>query len=76
MTPSEQHAFAQGVVVGAALAYAQAQQELAAFEQRLRHVEQTFRPLVHRLRLLSRIVGGLVPIGWRDGERIFAARSR
>jgi hypothetical protein len=75
MTP-EQHAFAQGVMLGAMLACAQAQQELAAFEQRLRHVEHTFRPLARRCQLLQRIVGGLVAVGFRDGERIYAARLR
>jgi hypothetical protein len=76
MTPREQHAFAQGAMVGAMLAYAQAQQELVELDQRLRRVEHTFQPLARRYRVLQRLVGGLVPVGFRDGERVFAARPR
>jgi hypothetical protein len=76
MTPREQHAFAQGIVLGAALACAHARGELGEFDRRLKRVEHTFRPMARRYWLLERIVGSLVFVGWRDGERVFAARLR
>jgi hypothetical protein len=60
---AEQQAFTAGLMLGAALAAAETQQDLKAMDARL-------QPLEAKLRLFARIVGSLRPIIHR-GRRIY-----
>jgi hypothetical protein len=64
MTPREEQAFMQGMLVGTAMMAHCQQYELAALDKRLQHVE---RWLPRALRVLRR----LVPVGQRNGQRIY-----
>lgn len=64
MSPREQQAFMQGVLLGAAMIAHQQRQEIAALDQRMRRVE---RWLWSALRIMRR----LVLVGRRNGQRIY-----
>ena len=69
MTRDEQ-LFAQGMVVGAALAHYQLDGELAELTQRIRKLERS-RQRQPQPQPQPRI--RLLPAGWRDGRRTFFA---
>lgn len=67
MTPRDELLFAQGMLFGAALAYAEVRPALDELTERLGHVEHNLRP-PPRVRLQ--------PAGWRDGQRLYRIAGR
>lgn len=63
MTPRDEYLFVHGLVVGAALAVCEGRREIDQLDERLRRVERAQEP--------PRIVGRLVPVGWRRGQRVY-----
>ena len=70
MTPRDECLFAQGMLLGAALAYAELRPALDELTERLGHVEHNLRPppRVPRVRLR--------PAGWRGGQRLYQIAGR
>jgi hypothetical protein len=60
---AEQQAFTAGMLLGAALAALQTQEDIKVLDQRL-------KPLEAKLRLFARIVGSLRPV-WHRGRRFY-----
>jgi hypothetical protein len=69
MTLHDEQVFMQGMVLGAALAFWQAKQAFAELDHRLQRLERELAPR-------PRIVGRLVPVGWRCGRRMFHVMGR
>jgi len=72
MTPREEYAFGQGLALGLALCLHHQQEQVASLDQRLQRVERGEGELRSALRVLR----GLVPMGWRDGHRVYRFAKR
>jgi hypothetical protein len=72
MTPREEYAFAQGLALGIALCMHHQQEQMASLAQRVQRVERG----EGELRSVLRVLRYLVPMGWRDGHRIYRFAKR